>query len=371
MTMIRFLISTLLLLTIAACTVAPPEPGLGEPVPWDELDGWEADRHAEAWPALLESCTTIGDRPDWRNVCAAARNSATPSDAEAKAFFERHFAPRPVYGEDGRRHGLITGYYEPLLRGSFQPGGRYRYPLYTPPDDLLTLDLDSVYPDLAGRQLRGTLNGRTVVPYPDRAQLETGSGRLPGAELLWIDDPLDVFFLHVQGSGRVLLPDGSMVAVGFADHNGRPYRSIGARLIELGELDAEDVTLFSIRHWLRSNPEKMEALLHHNPRYVFFKLRIDAQGQPVGSLNVPLIPGRSLAVDPDKIPLGAPVWLETSVPGQAGKPLNRLMMAQDTGGAIRGYARADVFWGLGEDAEMKAGLMKQQGSLFVLLPKGE
>lgn len=357
------------LLLIQSCVLAPPESeGIGNPVPWDRLDGWETDRHAEAWPTLLRSCTKLEDRPSWSDVCRAATTMADPTDRQVKTFFEKHFRPHPVRDDKGRRQGLITGYFEPLLRGSRQPGGRYRYPLYRPPPDLLTLDLGEAYPEIEGRGLGGRLEGNTVRPYPARKKLEASPGILSGNELLWIDDPVDVFFLHVQGSGRVRLPDGRIVAVGFADHNGRPYRSIGRRLIDTGELDREDVDLFSIRQWLRQHPDRARALLHHNPRYVFFRLGVASSIGPTGALNVPLTAGRSMAVDPDAIPLGVPIWLETSSPGRPDTPLNRLMMAQDTGGAIKGYNRGDVFWGSGDTAERNAGRMKQPGRMFVLLP---
>lgn len=365
----RTIVFVSLLLFIQACAVVPPKPGLGEPVPWHRLDDWDTDRHARAWPALLNSCTKLRESPRWRAVCQAAEPIQGPTDREAKAFFETYFQAYPVHGDNNHRSGLITGYYEPLLRGSFERSTRYRYPLYEPPGDLLRIDLGDVDPALANRQLRGRLNGRSVTPYPDRAHLQATPGVMSGSELIWVDDLFDAFFLHVQGSGRVLLPDGSVIALGYADHNGRPYRAIGKRLIAMGELARGDVNLFSIKRWLRSHPGKAKTLLHHNPRFVFFRLRHNAADGPAGSLNVPLTAGRSLAVDKEKIPLGAPVWLETSVPGRPEIPLNRLMMAQDTGSAIRGYNRADVFWGQGKDAERKAGLMKQPGQLFVLLPR--
>lgn len=369
--MTRLAVLILPFLVLQACNwlSRAPEPGVGDPVAWDRLQGWEADAQKAAWPALLASCSKIGEQPLWRDVCRKAREVADPTVTRARDFFESNFRPHPVYGEEGSREGLVTGYYEPLLRGSFQRTGPYQHALHAPPADLLRIDLGSVYPDLGERQLRGRLEGGRVVPYPDRERLESSPGELAGSELLWVDDPIDAFFLHVQGSGRVLLPDGRIVAVGFTDHNGRPYKSIGRRLIEAGELEREDVNLFSIRRWLREHPDSAATLLHHNPRYVFFRLRDDAGAGPVGSLNVPLTPGRSLAVDRDTVPLGAPVWLETSRPGQPETPFRRLMVAQDTGSAIKGYNRADVFWGLGEEAEHNAGLMKQPGRMFVLLPK--
>lgn len=361
----------LLLSILQACTrpFQEPEPGIGDPVPWERLEGWRADTHAEAWPALLASCRKLEREPRWQNVCRDAGTLDDPADEEVRAFFETHFRPHPVIGEAGSREGLITGYYEPLLHGSLEPSERYRFPLYAPPDDLLAVDLDSAYPELGDLQLRGRVQGRTVVPYPARAELSASPGALSGSELLWVDDAVDAFFLHVQGSGRVSMPDGRTVAVRYADHNGRPYRSIGRRLIRRGELAREEVNLFSIRHWLRTHPAEARDLLNHNPRFIFFSLDTGPMESPKGALNVPLTPGRSLAVDRDRIPLGAPVWLSTSMPGEPGEPLERLMMAQDTGGAIEGWNRADVFWGLGEEAERKAGLMKEPGRLYVLLPR--
>jgi membrane-bound lytic murein transglycosylase A len=368
----RLAVLLLLLSALQACTgwlaEPEPEPGIGPPVSWEKLEGWRSDRHAEAWPALLESCTRLSGQAGWKDICRDARRLDSPSDAEARAFFESRFRPHPVTADDGGRTGLVTGYYEPLLRGSLEPGGRYSVPLYGPPDDLLTIDLDEVAPELDDRRLRGRLQGRTVTPYPSRAEITSDPGALSGTELLWLDDEVDAFFLHVQGSGRVRLPDGRVVAARFADHNGHPYRSIGRRLIETGELERDQVNLFTIRTWLREHPGQLREVLNHNPRFVFFSLDDEPAEGPRGALNVPLTPGRSLAVDRDRIDLGVPVWLDTSMPGEPGTPLRRLMLAQDTGGAIQGWLRADVFWGLGRDAERKAGLMKEQGRMFVLLP---
>ena len=355
-------------LCLQSCTGGPSKPGVGDPVSWDALTGWKDDAQAAVWTTLLRSCSRIGQDGEWRATCRAARAVDKPTDAQARAFFERHFRPHPLYGEGGRREGLITGYYVPLLRGSFEPDKRYRYPIYGPPPDLLSIDLAGVYPALAGRQLRGRIEGRTVVPYPDRAELQADPQALAGSELLWVDDPLDAFFLQVQGSGRVALPDGRVVAVAYADNNGRPYHSIGKCLIEAGKMSRDDVNLFTIRRWLSAHPQQVNRVLGCDPRFVFFRLTPDAPDGPRGSLGVPLTAGRSLAVDRGKIPLGAPVWLQTSLPGRSDEALNHLMIAQDTGGGIRGYTRADVFWGEGREAERKAGLMKQKGRMFVLLP---
>ena len=355
-------------LALGACTTTR-QPGIGSPVEWSSLESWEADNHGDAWDGFLKSCQKLRQQ-QWQEVCDLAEISGDLSDSEARKFFETHFEVRPVYATDGKTQGLITGYYEPLLKGSWERTEEYQYPLYGVPEDLLVVDLGAVYPQLKGMRLRGKLVGNKVVPYHDRAQLYDDQELLQGAEILWVNSPVDLFFLHVQGSGLVELTDGSIVAVGYANQNGHPYQSIGRVLIEMGALQKEDVTLFTIRDWLKSNPERLNEVLSKNPSYVFFELR-DAQADgPTGSLNVALTPRRSIAVDRNVIPLGAPVWMQTTLPNKVQSPLNQLMLAQDTGGAIKGYVRADVFWGRGGEAEKMAGLMKQQGELFVLLPRG-
>ena len=355
------------LLTLAACTTRSP--GIGDPVNWSTLQNWSADNHSDVWDGFLKSCQKL-EHQHWQQVCLLAKDSGDLSDTEARAFFESHFEVRPVFAEDGVAEGLITGYYEPLLRGSREKSEKFRYPLYGVPEDLLVVDLGEVYPQLKNMRLRGKLEGNKVVPYYDRAQLDEDPGLLQGAEILWVDSLVDVFFLHVQGSGQIQMDDGSRVAVGYAQQNGHPYRSIGRVLIEMGELEQEEVTLFTIRDWLQSNPDQLNAVLEKNPSYIFFELR-DAEAEgPIGSLNVTLTPRRSIAVDRNVIPLGAPVWLQTTLPDEQQSPFNQLMLAQDTGGAIKGHVRADVFWGRGDEAERMAGLMKQQGRLYVLLPRG-
>ncbi|MDH3637903.1 MAG: MltA domain-containing protein, partial [Gammaproteobacteria bacterium] len=245
----------------------------------------------------------------------------------------------------------------------------HRFPIYRKPPDLLDIRLDSVYPELKDKRLRGRLIDDTVVPYFSRAELDAGQSPLAGNEILWVDDPIALFFLHIQGSGRVQLTDGSIVAVGYADQNGHPYRSIGRRLIEMGALERDEVTMFSIRDWLRENPARATELLNSNPSYVFFTLRDNPDQGPIGSMNVPLTAERSVAIDPRVIPLGTPLWLDTTVPGKDEVPYRRLVVAQDTGGAIKGTLRADLFWGRGRQAETMAGRMKQQGRIYILTPK--
>ena len=354
-------------LIISACATRPP--GIGDPIEWSSLQDWASDNQSEVWQGFLKSCQKL-NQGQWQEVCQLANNSENLSDIDVREFFESHFEVRPVYAEDGVSEGLITGYYEPLLKGSWQRSEEFRYPLYGVPKDLLVVDLGGIYPELKNMRLRGKLDGNKVVPYYNRSQLDDDQDLLQGAEILWVNSLVDVFFLHVQGSGRVQLTDGSTAAVGYAEQNGHPYQSIGKVLIEMGELEREEVTLFTIKDWLKTNPDRLIEILSKNPSYIFFELRDGQADGPLGSLNVALTPRRSIAVDRNVIPLGAPVWLQTTLPDEEQSPLNQLMLAQDTGGAIRGHVRADVFWGRGDEAEKLAGLMKQQGKLFVLLPKG-
>lgn len=353
---------------------APPgaaaaQAALLRPVRWSELPGWPADDPSAAWDAFLASCSAVGKQPPWRDVCTVARAIPRPDRASARRFFEENFTPFRVVGADGSDVGLVTGYYEPLLRGSRRPHGRYRYPLYGVPDDLLVIDLVRVYPELAGMRLRGRLEGRRVVPYYDRAQIEAGEAPLAGKELVWVDDPIELFFLHVQGSGRIALDTGETIRVGYAEQNGHPYRSIGRLLVERGELSPENASMQGIKAWARANPERLRELLDANASYVFFRELPPGLPGPLGALGVPLSAGRSLAVDPRFVPLGAPVYVATTWPASA-RPLERLMLAQDTGGAIRGPLRADFYWGSGEPAERAAGRMSGPLRMWVILPNG-
>jgi membrane-bound lytic murein transglycosylase A len=349
---------------------APPANGAAlQPATWRELPGWREHDAAAAWSAYLASCRVLVSRDAWRNACTRARELHKPDRETARRFFEIHFTPYRVVNRDGSREGLITGYYEPLLHGSRVPSERYRHPIYGVPDDLLVVELGELYPELKGRQLRGRLEGRRVVPYYDRAAIENGKAPLHGREIAWVDDAIDLFFLQIQGSGRIELDDGRVLRVGFADQNGHPYRSIGRWLVERGELPLEKASMQGIKDWARQNPTQLAELLHYNARYVFFREVTADAGGPLGALGVPLTPRRSIAIDPDFVTLGAPVYLATTWPNSA-KPLNQLVVAQDTGGAIRGAVRADFFWGFGPEAAREAGRMKQPLRMWVLLPSG-
>ncbi|QDQ25328.1 murein transglycosylase [Chitinimonas arctica] len=335
---------------------------------WSALPGWPGENLLAAWPAWLNSCKRLASRPSWKDICAEAHTLAPQDDAGVRAFFERRFQPWRIEGSDGSQSGLITGYYEPLLKGSREakPG---MTPLLGVPDDLLTLDLGASYPELKGLRLRGRLDGRKVVPYWNRAEIEAGKAPIAGLALAWADDPVEAFFLQIQGSGRIKLEDGSVLRLGYADQNGHPYKSIGKWLIDQGELKASEASMQGIQAWARANPARLKTMLDSNPSFVFFRVLANAEGGPIGALNVPLSDGASVAVDPKFVPLGSPVYLSTSWPNDS-KPLNRLMQAQDTGGAIRGPIRADFFWGFGHEAGALAGRMKQQGQIWLLWPKG-
>lgn len=361
---------------LLACTTPQPQPPAKpapnwQPVSFDSLPGWQQDDLRQAWPALMTSCDVIGNRPVWKEPCAVAKTVAATDDKAVRLFFESFFTPYRMVNPDGNEQGLVTGYYEPLLRGARKRGGSYQTALHRVPDDMLTIEMGSVYPELKTMRLRGKLAGRKIVPYPSRAELEQ-SNALNGLELVWVDDPIDAFFLQVQGSGRVQLADGNeTVRLAYADQNGHPYKSIGRYLVDKGEMTLAQASAQSIKAWALANPARLRELLNANPSYVFFKEEkiTDPQQGPKGALGVPLTSGRSIAIDPRHIPLGAPVYLATTYPNQS-RVLQQLMLAQDTGGAIRGVVRADYFWGFGAQAGEQAGKMKQQGKMWVLWPKG-
>jgi membrane-bound lytic murein transglycosylase A len=356
--------------TVPPTQPAPPPPPapLFTPVTFDALPGWRQDDLRQAWPAFQASCRALGAKPDWTMPCAASKLVDSSDDTAIRQYFEAYFVPNLVRAPDGADTGLITGYYEPMLHGSRRRGGPYQTPLYKVPNDLITVDLASVYPKLRGMRLRGRLVGKTVVPYETRAEIERA--RIPGKALVWVDDPVEAFFLEVQGSGRVQLDDGATVRIAYADQNGHPYKAIGRWLIERGELAPGEATAQGIKAWIAAHPERRQELLDVNPSYVFFREErlLDPSVGPKGALGVPLTPARSVAVDPSFLPLGAPLFLATTAPG-GDAPMRRLVMAQDTGGAIKGAVRADFFFGFGAQAADDAGRMKQRGQIWALLPR--
>ncbi len=352
--------------------------GLLKPVQWQEIEGLgqgklNAYDVSAAWPAWLQGCTSLLNKPMWQKACAAAtelhsQSKNKPSSEAIFAYFKQYFSPYKATNANGTDEGLITGYYEPILKGSRFKSAQYPYPLYQVPNDLITVELDSVFSDLKYKRVRGRLLGNKLVPYYSRAEIESDTVPLKGKELLYIDNIIDVFFLHVQGSGLVKLENGEKIHVGYADQNGHLYNSIGRLLVERGELSLANASMSGIKDWARNHPTKLRDLLNSSPGYVFFRELPAGLPGPLGALGVPILAEQVVAVDPKFIPLGAPLFLSSTEPNST-KPLKRLMMAQDTGGAIKGGVRADFFWGAGNEAGAKAGAMKQSGKIWVLLPK--
>ncbi|MEO6423238.1 MAG: MltA domain-containing protein [Candidatus Nitrotoga sp.] len=361
--------------------VAPPPPKVMPPaaamlpIPlfavskWEMLPDWQTLDLAPSQTAFLQSCRVLKKKPHWQEVCALAEKLDIYDNVALREFYEEWFTPYQVFNPDGSEQGMITGYYEPLLKGSRFKTPHFQYPLYAAPNDLLTIDLGGVYPQLKDMRLRGRLQGKRIVPYYNRAEIDAGAEAFTGNELFWVENAIELFFLQIQGSGRIELPDGKQVKVGYADQNGHPYTSIGKKLVETGELKLEEASMQGIKEWADKNPGKAVTLLEQNSSYVFLRELPDGLSAPLGALGVPLTNEYSIAVDPRTIPLGAPVFLSTTYPNDSA-PLNRLMLAQDTGGAIKGAVRADFFWGFGGSAGARAGKMKQQGRLWVLFPKG-
>ncbi|MCS6877151.1 MAG: MltA domain-containing protein [Geminicoccaceae bacterium] len=389
----RALAAVLLLAAIAALALwwfrprPPAEPALVlRAARFSDLPGWDEDDPRPALEAFARSCRLLEGRRadetfardpafgrvgDWRASCSALHGPFADARA-ARAALERLFRPWLVT-DRGEARGLVTGYFEPILEGARTADAIRRYPIYRRPDDLVVVELGRFDPTLEGRRIVGRVEQGRLLPYYTRAEIDGGALAGRGLELAWVDDPIALFFLHVQGSGRIRLAEGGELRVGYAEQNGHPYRAIGRDLVEAGELAREEVSMQRIEAWLRAHPERAFAFLHKNPSYVFFRelgLPPDAPG-PLGAQGAPLTPQRSLAVDRRFLPLGALLWLDTEAPFPDGaRSLRRLVVAQDTGGAIRGPVRGDLFWGSGPEAEHLAGHMKSPGRLWLLVPTG-
>ena len=371
---------------LAACTPAEPPPPPAAKLTltrtsFDRLPGWREDTHSAVLPALGRSCALLRDLPaerplgaggtggtvgHWRAICAALARVAGGDDAAARRFFEAWFVPY-LAADNGDAEGLFTGYYEAQLRGAWRAGGRYRVAIYTRPPDLITADLGRFRPEWRGQSVAGRVIDGRLVPFQTRAEIDGGALAGRGLELLWVDSPVDAFFLHVQGSGRVVMADGEVVRLGYAGRNGHAYVAIGRDLVAQGAIPAEALTMQTIRAWLQANPGAGADLMARNPSYIFFRA-VDGDG-PIGAQGAVLTPGRSLAVDRRFVPLSVPVWLDTTDPLDPAAPLRRLVIAQDTGSAIEGPVRGDLFWGHGAAAAARAGRMKERGRYYLLLPK--
>ena len=364
-----------------ACPESTPTTAKAAPMrlaSWADLPGWANDDLLAAWPAFLQSCQALANRPQWplwKAACEEANTLTNKDNATLHRFFEMHFAPYLLQNPDNTTQGLVTGYYEPLLQGSRVRTASYAQPVLGVPSDLLNIDLADVLPELKNMRLRGRLQGQKIVPYYTRSEITSRTKEYADRVLLWVNDAVELFFLQVQGSGRVRLADGSTVRLAYADQNGHPYQSIGRVLIKRGDLKAEQASMQGIQTWARAHPDRLNELLNSNPSYVFFREMPPKASDsnpsvgPIGALGVSLTSGRSIAVDPRHVPLGAPVFLSSTQPNSKNL-LRRLVLAQDTGGAIRGVVRADFFWGFGDEAGKLAGRMKQPGQMWVLLPPG-
>lgn len=328
--------ASLVLLSVAAAlmTASPPR---AEVLDFEALDGWLDDDHLAALTSFLNTCDLI-DQPDWQPICAMAAD-VPKDDTSARSFFELFFKPVVV----GDPPALFTGYFEPELDGSPTRSGRFKYPIYARPPEL-----------------------REGVAYHTRAAIEGGAIAGRGLELAWLDDPVDVYFLQVQGSGRIRMTDGSVVRVGYAGNNGHAYRSVGQEMIRRGTHTLDQVSAPEIANYVRSNPTSGRDLLDTNPSYVFFRKisTLNPEDGPIGAMGRSITTMRSIAIDPKFTLLGAPVWIEKD----GRRPIRSLMVAQDTGGAIKGMQRADIFYGTGKGAGDAAGTVKDPGRMVLLLP---
>jgi len=381
-----------LALALAGCTLQPAPgqaPSLGlNPVPVSALPGWQADHVDAGLQTFRAACARLLTLPAdqrlggaglaatlggtaglWQPACNAARAVAAGDEEAARAFVTRYLQAYRV-SAGGNPAVLFTGYFEPEVAGSLQETPHDDTPLYGRPPDLVQAELGDFSPDLAGRIIAGRVEDGRLEPYFTRAEITAGALAGQHLEIAWLADPVSAFVLQIQGSGRIRLSDGEIVRVGFAGENGRPYVPIGRILADRGDIPKNDITLQTIVAWLEAHPAEAQGVMDQNPAYDFFRILpgLPPDEGPPGALGVPLTPGRALAVDRRYIPLGAPVWVATSDP-DTGKPLQRLMVAEDIGGAIITPLRADIFFGWGDQAEAAAGRMNADGAEYVLLPR--
>ena len=368
-----------LILLLAGCVAPPPkleppkpapESARFEPAPFSALPGWSRATLAPSLQAFQSGCRRA---PALARICEAASALEAGDETGARRFFEDNFAAYAVISSESGDTGTVTGYYEPVIRGSRTQTALHRHPIYGVPEDLVIVDVTALDPELAkvpelrNRRLRGRVENRRIVPYWSRAEIHARGVNAPA--IAWTADPVEIFFLQIQGSGQIQLESGERLRLGFADQNGHPFRSLGRYLVERGEMTLDQASMQSIKAWAAANPQKLQQALNVNPSYVFFReLELPPADGPIGALGVPLNAGYSLAVDRRFIPLGAPVYLATTMPLST-EPLERLMAAHDTGGAIRGAVRSDFFWGSGPEAGLLAGRMRQPGKMWLLWPK--
>lgn len=354
-----------------------------KPATFTQLPGWQHDNHAQALISFQQSCHEIltrdphskfnalpqsGTTHQWQAICAEALKIQHPTQPLAQQFFEQYFEPYTVINNFNHK-GLFTGYYLPLIHGDLKKSAKYHVPIYGVPADLVKINLSLFRPEFAGKSITGQVKNNALYPYPDRAAINANT--LPAPILAWSDNMFDVFFAQIQGSVIVELPNHKQILLGYAADNGKPYTSIGKALVANGAFSKASVSMQAIRNWLLKHPDQAIPTLNNDPSYVFFKLLTGTS--PLGTEQVPLTPERSLAVDMRYIPLGTPVWLDTTIPQNSNSvklmPYRHLLIAQDTGGAIKGVIRGDIYWGAGESAAENAGHMKASGQYWLLFPK--
>lgn len=369
-----------IVLLISACgeeKTAPTETGLKlEAKTFADLPGWKKDNQGDALDAFMLSCTALANNTgkylgnaeikiktaEYQRLCNQAQNL---NHQQFRNFLESNFIPYLVTYA-GKDEGKFTAYYEPILHVSYNRDGKYKFPIHAKPLDMIEFNPHDFDKSMPSKRLIGRVQEQKLVPYFSRREIQSGKGNIP--VLLWADNPVDVFVMHIQGPAVAVLPDGSQIRISYADTNGREFRGIGSILLNNGELKPGEASMGSIKKWLFNNPQKAAKYMNENPRYVFHRL-IGATG-PLGAMGQPLTAGRSLAVDKTYVPLGALLWLDTATP--QGKPLRKLVNAQDVGGAIKGAIRGDYYWGSGGDEILEqAGKMNSTGRYYILLPKAE
>ena len=347
-----------------------------QPVSFTALNGWQNDDFASVIPVFTKNCQAVlkNSKPyiyeaqikistkEYQDVCRRFAKQKISTPKEMKTFIEQNFIPYAVT-DNGNAGGKFTSYYEAVIRASKTKHGKYQYPIYGKPNDLIEINLRDFDAELPNTRLVGRIENNKFVPYYNRKDIENGGINAP--ILMWGDDPIDIHFMQIQGSAVAKMDDGSEIRIGFADSNGRKFKGIGSILIEKGLIKREDSSMPKIRQWLRNNPQKAEALMAENERFIFQRLT-NAEG-PIGAFGIPLTAGRSLAVDNRYIPLGAMMWLDSHNPD--GGKIRKIVFAQDIGSAIKGVVRGDYFWGHGEDALYHAGRMNSSGRYYIFAPK--
>lgn len=364
-------------------TIAPPPKLVLRPAAYSTIPGWDLDQVNDALPALRKSCKRMMRKKDntpigrtktggltkqWRRVCAKLKTLSKTTPAQARDFFQENFKAFLAMNHQ-EPEGRFTGYYEASMQGARKRHGKYQYPLYKRPADLVMVNMRNFVNSPKRRRIAGRVVGGLLKPYESRKKIRQGALRGKKLELVWIDDPVDGFFTQIQGSGLVQLDDGSAIRIGYAGQNGHPYTAIGRELARDGHITKTEMSMQSIRAWLANNPDNADEMMDRNHAYVFFT---ETHGSgPVGSQNVELTAERSAAVDREFIPQGAPLFIDTQILDEDGislRSFQQLLIAQDSGGAIRGPVRADIFWGSGKRATAIAGTLKSRGRYFLLLP---